>query len=254
MMTTIDLDPGAHVVICLERSGSMQIPDCDGLSRWQYARMLIAEALAQLQVDGHPVTLLTFGRTIHTIPNAKVSDLEDLAHGDSGCCTGQAAGEALYHTIFGDIPRTIGQVPGAVVIITDGPPNQDTPIGHLLLSDPQLMAFLFHRTFLLTVGQELSHEFHEWLTHWPHHARLEDLELSTLRDREVPLGVGVGVQGPSAAEIELGVAGPKPDYDRGPSTAVTPDVAAVAPPEAQSVMKVAFPIAPVKASARRSNR
>lgn len=172
MKLPIDLQPKAQVVFVLDRTMSMSTCDCpEGMSRWEYAIGAIREAMNELQRREHRCVLMTFGRDVQLISeHASARHLDSLLMGDAACCTGQAASEAIYFAA----PATQSDPAGAVIIISDGTPDQDSRVGHVFIGDPNIMRTLFARTYFLTVGKP-SEQLERFAQLWPHRASLESL-------------------------------------------------------------------------------
>jgi hypothetical protein len=171
MTTTLtrqmNLPAGAPVALVLDRSASMATRDCpEGATRWAYAIAALKEAIGTLIDEGHQVTLLTCGRDVEVHEHIKPEQLEHLLWGDPLSCVGQAAMDALYYA-----PRMLD---GAIVVISDGVPDQDTRVGAIATGDPNVMRHLLSRAYFLTVG-EVSRQLESFARIWPNSARLEDL-------------------------------------------------------------------------------
>lgn len=174
----IELAPNAPVALALDRSMSMSTRDCpEGMSRWEFAISALREAMSELCSSQRRVTLLTFGRDVHVIENARPEHLDTLTMGDGACCTGQAAADALYFAPPASSPY-FPTPAGAAVIISDGVPDGDTRIGKVLLGTPHVMQALFERTCFVTVGA-VSEPLQRFAELWPNHCRLEDATAAT---------------------------------------------------------------------------
>jgi von Willebrand factor type A domain len=170
MNVQIELQRGASMVFVLDRTASMDTRDCPGgISRWEYAIHALDEAITHARSQGRVVTLITFGRYVHLFEDPTSETLDLLSHGDTSCCTGQAASEAIYFAA-----STPNRPAGGVVIISDGLPDQDTLIGRVLLGSPLAMAELFAQTCFLTVGQ-VPDDVKVFASLWPHHSTLEEV-------------------------------------------------------------------------------
>lgn len=169
-LVQIELAPEAPVVLALDRTMSMATCDCpEGRSRWEYSLSALREAMQELCSQQRRVTLMTFGRDVHVVEAAQPEHLDSLLMGDGTCCTGQAAAEALYFAL----PRDPSLPAGAVVIISDGLPDNDSRVGHVLVSQPDIMQALFARTCFMTVGAVNEH-LQRFAELWPNHCALED--------------------------------------------------------------------------------
>lgn len=168
-LVQIELGPTAPVVLALDRTMSMSRRDCpEGASRWEYALSALREAMLELCSSERRVALMTFGRDVQVIENARPEHLDTLTMGDGACCTGQAAAEALY----------FARPAGALIIISDGLPDSDSRIGQALLSQPDMMQALFTRTCFMTVGKVDEH-LRRFAELWPNHCSLEDAIAAT---------------------------------------------------------------------------
>lgn len=165
---TIRIAPNAPMVFVLDRSASMATRDCpEGMSRWDYARGALRQAIKHAIRQGRRVTLITVGRGVSVIDDATHVDVDDLLMGDNACWLGQAASEALWFAAPND--KRPG---GGVVIIADGMPEQDTRVGQVFLSSNVVMRELFSRTVFLTVGK-VPMDVQLFASLWPHYGTLE---------------------------------------------------------------------------------
>jgi hypothetical protein len=163
----MNLPKNAPVCLVLDRSASMATRDCPGgLTRWAYATKHLKAAIGQLIDEGHPCTLLTYGRDVETHERIQPEQLDHLLWGDPASCVGQAVAEALYYA-----PRILG---GGIVVISDGFSDQDTKVGAVLLNDRQAFGVLFERVYFLTVGA-VDGDLRAFSELWRNTARLEEL-------------------------------------------------------------------------------
>lgn len=190
----IILHPAAPIVFAIDRTSSMNTRDCpDGMSRWEFARGAVREAINELRAVGRTVTLVLFGRVVQVIEDATASDLNYNQCIDDSCCTGQAASEAIYFAApNGAKPQ------GGVIIISDGLPHNDTRVGRVFLSSPAVMRELFSRTIFLTVGQ-VPADVQLFASTWPNHNTLE----AAMRGRATNYGPSDPGQYPPMSADEL---------------------------------------------------
>lgn len=164
------LAPHTPVVFALDRTGSMHTRDCpEGISRWDYMLGAVREAMNELCKQDRPVHLVTFGSNVRLFLNAVPGVLDGFTYGDARCCTVDAAITAMQVA-----SPTGARAPGHVVLITDGLPEGDTPVGEMLAANEVAMHALFARVQFLTVGKR-DGELESFARKWPNSNTLESL-------------------------------------------------------------------------------
>ena len=165
-----------EVVVMIDKSGSMNTPDCEGgLSRWEWCREQ-ATALSRESEDYLPdgITLVVFASEYEVYPHAHVKDIADVFKNFSpggSTNTGSALWDRLRAYLSEKSRNPKSTKPLVIAIITDGEPTDGRTAAEAIMSataqihNPASISIAFLQVGSGAAGSGLLDELADKLTY-----------------------------------------------------------------------------------------